>query len=107
MLMRSLTVLLTCILYSLVGSPPAVIADEPIGLSKQIDELIHQLDDDSFEIREQASGELARIGKPALGALQEATKSPSAEVRFRARVIIEFMKRFKLYTRTIQKLISR
>jgi sugar lactone lactonase YvrE len=66
--------------------------------AEQIDQLIRQLDDDSFGIREQASGELARIGKPALGALQKATKSQSFEVQFRARALIEFIKRFKLYT---------
>jgi hypothetical protein len=96
--MRSLAIPLTCILSSLFGSSPAVIADEPIGLSKQIDQLIRQLDDDSFSIREQSSGRLAGIGKPALDALQEAAKSPSAEVRYRARALIELTQRLKLYT---------
>jgi sugar lactone lactonase YvrE len=67
-------------------------------LAEQIDQLIRQLDDDSFSIREQASRRLAGIGKPALGALQEAAKSSSAEVQFRARALIELMQRFRLYT---------
>jgi HEAT repeat protein len=47
-------------------------------------ELIKQLGDDSFDVREKASQELAALGRPALPALTDATKSPDAEVARRA-----------------------
>jgi RNA polymerase sigma factor (sigma-70 family) len=83
-------------LWSLVAAPeqsvpllrawlkPAVAADQ-----KLLDRLIQELDDDTFAVREKASEELARIGEPAVAALQKAQEeSPSAEVRTRAKRLL-------------------
>jgi hypothetical protein len=59
------------------------------GEVKRIAQLIGQLDDDSFTVREKASEELARIGEPAVGALQKAVEvNDSAEVRTRAKRLL-------------------
>jgi hypothetical protein len=70
-------------------------ADEPgSGASeKEIKRLIEQLGSERFRDREEASGGLARLGKSALPGLKEATKSPDAEVRRRARRLVEKMER--------------
>jgi hypothetical protein len=58
--------------------------------AKRIDELIAQLGDDSFDVRERATAALVEIGKPALEKLQKAADaSDDVEVRKRACVIIE------------------
>src|SRR5262245_11103664 len=51
---------------------------------KRIDQLIKQLDADSFDEREMAQKELGKIGLPALEALRQATKSKEAELARRA-----------------------
>jgi regulator of sirC expression with transglutaminase-like and TPR domain len=51
--------------------------------------LIAALDAETYAQREQATRELMRLGRYALGALQEAQSHKSAEVRGRARRIIE------------------
>jgi regulator of sirC expression with transglutaminase-like and TPR domain len=51
--------------------------------------LIAQLDADTFDVRERASRELERIGMPALPALEAATKHTSAEVRGRAKSLVD------------------
>ncbi len=49
--------------------------------AKHIDQLIGQLNDDDFSVREKATDELAKIGAPAEKALRKAAESaPSAEV---------------------------
>lgn len=80
-------------------------ADEPSRsarqsreLTEQVDQLVRQLDDDSYSIRELASTRLREIGEPALGALRKATTSQSFEVEYRARALIEYLQRSKLYT---------
>lgn len=47
-------------------------------------ELIRQLGDDSFEVRERASGELVSLGKLAVPALKDAERDPDPEVTDRA-----------------------
>jgi hypothetical protein len=52
---------------------------------KRIDQLIVQLDADSFAEREKASAELKAIGDPATPALRKVLQgAPTAEVRLRA-----------------------
>jgi regulator of sirC expression with transglutaminase-like and TPR domain len=51
--------------------------------------LIEQLDADKFDLRERASRELAEIGMPALPALEAARQHQSAEVRGRAKAIVD------------------
>jgi regulator of sirC expression with transglutaminase-like and TPR domain len=60
-------------------------------VTRQIARLIAQLDADTFEVRERASRELERIGMPALAALEAARAHQSAEVRGRARALVEAM----------------
>lgn len=55
----------------------------------RIPQLIAALDDDSFEVRQKASEELAKLGTAAHPALQKARTSPSAEVRRRAEELLE------------------
>lgn len=58
----------------------------------RIEALIKELDDDDFKIRDRASKELGRIGAPAEARLERATKSHSAEVRSRARLLLAELK---------------
>lgn len=57
----------------------------------QLDQLIQQLDADSFAARENAAQALRAIGKPALAALHKARDHKSLEVRWRAKAIAEGM----------------
>jgi hypothetical protein len=59
---------------------------------KDIERLVKQLGSDEFKEREAASNALNKIGKPALIALQKATKdSGDAEIRSRATKLIKAM----------------
>jgi WD40 repeat protein len=67
---------------------PAQPADE-----KRLARLIRELDDDSFDTREQASAELARLGRAAEAALRRAVEDkPSAEVAVRAQALLDKLK---------------
>ncbi len=56
----------------------------------RIARLIKELDDDSFEKRESASAELAKVGEPAAAALRKALDgTPSAELRVRVTTLLE------------------
>jgi hypothetical protein len=62
----------------------------PRGEGRRIAQLVKDLDDDDFEVRERASAELGRIGEPAGPALRRALGgTPSAEVRSRASRLLE------------------
>lgn len=62
----------------------------PPKLAERIEQLIRKLDDDSFDVRESASRELAKLGAAAVPALQAALQGkPSAEVRVRVEVLLE------------------
>lgn len=54
-----------------------------------VEKLILKLGDDDVDVREQASRELVKIGKPALGALRKAMKSEKAEIAGRAKALVE------------------
>jgi hypothetical protein len=55
----------------------------------EVERLIAQLDDDTFQVREAATAALKRLGAAAEPALRRAlAQSPSPEVRFRARTIL-------------------
>lgn len=53
----------------------------------EIQQLVQQLNADTFSKRGVAHNKLIRIGKPAMGAIQAAMSSESAEVRARAKAI--------------------
>jgi hypothetical protein len=65
--------------------PGKVVAPDPNLLAK----LIAQLDDDDFEVRENAHDELKKLGKGAEPALRKASESPpSAEVHERLKLLL-------------------
>jgi HEAT repeat protein len=82
----SLLVILIGLLSSVVAGAPA-----PAPPTKEeIKELVRQLGDDDFEVRERASRRLLEIGEPALGALSEAAdRAEDSEVRRRARRAVD------------------
>jgi RNA polymerase sigma factor (sigma-70 family) len=66
---------------------PAAAADR-----KRIERLLKELDDDAFTTREKASEELRAMGSAIVPALKKASEaSPSAEVRVRARRLLEVL----------------
>ena len=68
-------------------------ASEKEALEKKIAGLISDLGADEAEVRESATEELKKIGKPAVPALKEATKSDDPEAAWRARVILRAIER--------------
>lgn len=62
-------------------------------LNEQINSLITNLDADDIKVREKSSEELKKIGKPALSALEEASRSDNPEVAWRAKIIINAIKK--------------
>ncbi len=73
-------------------------AGELADLSRQIDHLIRQLDDDSFPKRQDATKQLVEIGEPVIKELTRSLQSDSPEVRYRAREIIDTIRRPVFYT---------
>ncbi len=69
----------------------AIRAEEPKSGApeKEMKRLIDQLGSERFQDREQATRQLAQLGKSALPGLKEATQSPDAEVRRRAQQLVE------------------
>ena len=63
------------------NTPPIRVSPE---MKITIDDAIHDLSSDDYHVREAAALRLIEIGYPALASLQEAARSPDAEVRFRA-----------------------
>jgi gas vesicle protein len=67
--------------------------DEPTKAAaadaKQLKKLIHELGSDDFSVREKATQGLTDIGRTALPALREALQSADAEVRQRARRVMD------------------
>jgi regulator of sirC expression with transglutaminase-like and TPR domain len=72
-----------------VGDEPAKINSTP----RQIAQLIGQLDDESFRVRETANSKLLAIGRPALPALRAAAGNNSPEVRLRVRSLVGTIQR--------------
>ncbi len=63
-------------------------AETPEALAKRINGLIAELGNDDGEVREKATEELIRIGRPALKQVEAATHSPDAEVKWRAVIVL-------------------
>src|SRR5688572_2140112 len=66
--------------------------ESPTELAMRLDQLIRELDDEAFEVREQAQAQLAKIGERALAKLTAAAKDSSAERRQRAARIVKQIK---------------
>src|SRR5262245_43894190 len=73
----------------LLACAPAPAADPT---PEQIARWVRELDDDSFDVRENASKQLWAAGRAAEPALKEAARSSSAEVRLRAQTILDKFK---------------
>lgn len=95
----TLRVVLLTVVFGLVAIAFAVygnraVCDEseqegdPVALDVRIQQLIGQLGDEDPKVREKATSELGKIGKPALNALREATKSADAEIAWRAEQLV-------------------
>ena len=61
----------------------------PCATAEQIAQLIRDLDDDQFAVREKAGAALEQLGRTAQPALRKALQSPSLEVRRRAAGLLE------------------
>jgi len=61
------------------------------GSSERIDRLIRQLGDDQFAKREEAQGELAKLGFAAFEALRAAANDSDLEIATRARYLLRLM----------------
>lgn len=65
----------------------------PADDARKIDQLILELDSDSFDEREKAEKQLASLGEKTRDAIEKATKSTSAEVRQRATRLLRELKK--------------
>src|SRR5262249_41550290 len=72
-------------------------AENVVANLKRIGELIKQLDHDKFEVRQKASDELVKIGRPAIAPLKMLLASrPNLELAKRATGILEAMPKEKI-----------
>lgn len=69
-----------------IWGAPAAAQDE--GAAARIEALVRQLGAEEYAVREKATEELRRIGKPAEEALRKAAESDDAEVQSRARSLL-------------------
>jgi len=82
-------------------------ADKVIADLKRIGDLIKQLDHDKFEVRQKASDELVKIGKPAVEPLKMLLASrPNLELAKRATGILEAMPKEKVSKLATSALIA-
>jgi 6-phosphogluconolactonase (cycloisomerase 2 family) len=93
MLFRCCSICLLIVL-SLAASRDLAAQPPPEGakLKERISLLLKQLDDESFQIREDAEKALAELGEAASEAITSATKSTSAEVKQRATRILRALR---------------
>jgi WD40 repeat protein len=76
-----------CLFCLVAGLPAPAAADEE---ARAIDKLIRQLGSDDFDLREEASDKLAKVGEAALPALKAAAKEHrDVEIRRRAALLVE------------------
>jgi len=86
-----IAVLISAVLLLAVDKKP-----EPSPSAAQIQQWVKQLGDESFKVREEATRDLIKAGGAAFDAVTKATKSEDAEVKQRALMIIEpIRKQFK------------
>src|SRR5882672_6775618 len=68
----------------------ALLAQVP---ASEAESLVRELGDDLLEVRDRAEARLFALGAPAFPALRNALKSPDAEVRLRAALLLEVVER--------------
>lgn len=78
----------------------------PDYLQKEVDRLIKQLGDDSWEKREAATDELIRIGPRVRPAIEKVLEDPDPEIRERAQQIRLIMKWQEAFLSRLDKLIK-
>ncbi len=61
--------------------------------AKRIEQLVRELGSENFDVREKATAELRKIGKPATAALKKAAQSDDPEIRLRAKQLLEEFER--------------
>ena len=83
--------LLTCVAIGLLQTSAALAEDDKAAKvdDGDIKRLVEQLDSDEFAKREAAAKELAKLGRPAIGALLAAAAEKSSETRLRAMNILK------------------
>ncbi|MDI6788307.1 MAG: PDZ domain-containing protein, partial [Planctomycetota bacterium] len=74
-------------------SKPLAQPETPPVNAKEIQRLVKDLDSDDITVRDKATEELKKIGKPALPFLEESVKSDSPEVAWRSKIIINAIKK--------------
>ena len=90
---RTFSIMLGAVLL-LLASSDLTAQQPPVGakLKENISALLKQLDDESFQVREDAEKALVEIGEAAREAIDSATKSTSAEVKQRAGRILRVLR---------------
>jgi HEAT repeat protein len=91
---RAIAVVLAACLFGLalrMCSVPEASAAPKVDpeLEAKIKELVKQLGSDNFDTRQKATEQLIKIGAPAVAELRKAVKSDDAEVRHRARAVLD------------------
>ena len=78
----------------------------PDYIQKRIDELIAQLGNDNWELREKATDELIQIGAWAQPSVAKALNHPDAEIKERARQLMTILKWQEIFQIRINKFIT-
>lgn len=84
---QTAVVILTLGAIGLRAAEPARPAAAPTA--EEIGQLVKQLGDDQYRVREEATQKLVAIGRPAVKAVREALKHADYEVRHRARTVLD------------------
>ena len=75
-----------------VSAAPEIPSEKPLQVpSKSLPELIKDLANDNFRVRESASRAIWKIGEPALGALQEIAQGKDPEQAYRANELLRMI----------------
>ncbi len=91
-----------CMVWPALLIGPLARAGEDVdkaSAAARVADLVRQLGDRSFRVRQQAARSLRQIGLPAITALQNAVKSPDLEVRVRAGQLLEDVEQLELERR--------
>jgi hypothetical protein len=106
---RKTVMALVLVLAVLAAPKPAVAAAPPASTAapaaKEIDRLVAELGSDDYQTREAAHKKLEKIGEAALPALEKALTSKDLEVRRRARMIVEPLRK-RIRERLAEKLLA-
>jgi hypothetical protein len=71
----------------------ACLAADDAAVAERVARLIADLGSEEYTVRESATDELARIGLPAFGALEAASKHADREVRYRSQRVLGIIRR--------------